>query len=90
MKYILTGLLLIFLNATNGQTVVSNDTLHWNPNRPLTWDDFKGEPLEGVGLKGEVFCMNAANFGRPNRFQKTKFEVVAIFDRTKSWVSEKP
>ncbi len=42
--------------------------------------------MEGLGLMGEVFCMNLANFEKPNAFQKTKFKVVAIFDRTKSWI----
>ena len=43
--------------------------------------------MEGVGVNGEVFCMTIANFERPNAFQKTKFKVVAIFDRTKSWIN---
>lgn len=69
-----------------GQTATSNDTLHWQASRPLTWDDFKGEPIEGIGMAGEAFCMNLANFNRPNAFKKTKFTVLAIFDRTKSWI----
>jgi len=85
MKYILTGLLLAMLVSAKAQT---NDTLQWNENRPLTWDDFRGEPMEGIALNGEAFCMNQANFERPNIFQKTKFKVVAIFDRTKSWINK--
>ena len=88
MRYVLTGLLLTTVHLVFGQTNVSNDTLHWNSNRQLTWDDFRGDPLEGIGLDGEVFCMNMANFERPNIFQKAKFKVVAIFDRTKSWIDE--
>jgi hypothetical protein len=87
MKYILAGLLFTLLSSAKAQTPIPNDTLQWNENRPLTWSDFKGDPMEGVGLNGEVFCMNLANYERPNAFQKTKFKVVAIFDRTKSWIS---
>jgi len=87
MRYILTGLFFGLLLSVKAQTPVSNDTLQWNENRPLSWSDFKGEPMEGVGLSGEVFCMNLANYERPNAFQKTKFKVVAIFDRTKSWIN---
>jgi len=88
MKYLLTGVLLAAVITVFGQTNISNDTLHWNSQKQLTWGDFKGEPIEGVGLIGEVFCMNVANFEKPGPFQKTKFKVVAIFDRTKAWINE--
>src|SRR5438128_466889 len=71
-----------------GQTSTSSDTLHWNANRHLTFADFKGDPIEGVGLSGEVFCMNLANFVKPSVFQKTKFTVVSVFDKNKSWMSQ--
>ena len=86
MRYVLTIISGLFFLAAEGQTTVSNDTIQWQESRPLTWDDFKGEPMEGLGLMGEAFCMNLANFARPNAFQKAKFNVVAIFDRTKSWI----
>jgi len=86
MRFVLTFILGLFLITANGQTPVPNDTLQWRESRPLTWDDFRGEPMAGLGLMGEVFCMNLANFERPNAFQKTKFKVVAMFDRTKSWI----
>lgn len=88
LRSVLVGLLFIVLTNSYGQSNVSNDTLHWSSNRPLSWNDFKGEPLEGVGLLGEVFCMNLANFEKPNPFQKPKFKVVALFDRTKSWIDK--
>lgn len=88
MRYILTIIFGLSFLTGQGQTTVSNDTLQWQESRPITWDDFKGEPIEGLGLVGEVFCMNLANFERPNAFQKTKFKVVAIFDRTKSWIDK--
>ncbi|WP_127122463.1 hypothetical protein [Chryseotalea sanaruensis] len=86
MRYVLTIFFSFSFLTGQGQTIVSNDTLQWRESRPITWDDFKGEPMEGLGLAGEIFCMNLANFERPNAFQKTKFKVVAIFDRTKSWI----
>ena len=83
-------IILLFISSsfTYAQTLNSNDTLHWKSDSSLTWNDFKGDPIEGVGLKGEVFCMNLANFEKPNRFQKTKFSVVSIFDRTKAWITK--
>lgn len=88
MKNHLIVLIIAISINSYGQAEISSDTLHWSSNRLLSWDDFKGEPIEGIGLHGEVFCMNLANFERPNAFQKTKFKVVAIFDRTKSWIIE--
>ncbi len=88
MRYFLTIFFGLSLLTAQGQTNVSNDTIQWRESRPITWDDFKGEPMEGVGLAGEVFCMNLANFERPNAFQKTKFKVVAIFDRKISWIDK--
>jgi hypothetical protein len=88
MKYLVTIFLFCALSNAKAQGNVKNDTLHWNVNKPLTWNDFKGDAIEGIGLVGEVFCMNLANFERANAFQKTKFKVVAIFDRTKSWIEK--
>jgi hypothetical protein len=67
------------------QSNLVNDTLHWNENRKLSWNDFKGEPLDYTGFQGEAFCLNMANFERPHAFSKTIFKVTAVFDRTKSW-----
>ncbi len=38
------------LNTARSQTSISNDTIHWDSARPLTWEDFKGEAIEGVNL----------------------------------------
>ena len=89
MKHLLAGFLILISLFTNGQTGISNDTLHWSSSRMLTWADFKGEPIEGIGLIGEAFCMNLANFEKPNMFNKTNFKVIALFDKTKSWINEK-
>jgi hypothetical protein len=89
MRYLLTILLGLIFLTTQAQTTISNDTIHWRESRPLTWDDFKGEAIEGIGLTGEAFCMNAAGFKKPNAFQKSAFDVVAMFDRAKSWMDPK-
>jgi len=86
MRYLLSIIFSVCLLSVLGQTTTSNDTLNWQESRPLKLDDFKGEPIEGIGLAGEAFCMNLANFKKPNAFQKTRFTVVAIFDRSKSWI----
>lgn len=68
------------------QKPLSADTLHWSSSRPLTWDDFKGKPIGGIGFFGEAYCQNAANFEKASTFSKTKTTVTAIFDRRNSWV----
>ena len=88
IKYLLAATILFAQWSLNAQTAPSNDTLHWKSSKPLSWEDFKGEAIEGIGLQGEAFCMNLASFNKPNAFQKTRFEVAAIFDRQKSWVLE--
>jgi hypothetical protein len=87
LRYFLSIVLAGIVWSATCQTQVSNDTLHWNGKRPLAWEDFRGEPIEGIAVSGEVFCMNLANFVRPGAFQKTRFTVVSIFDRTKSWIN---
>ncbi|HEY0654145.1 MAG TPA: hypothetical protein VGD65_13495 [Chryseosolibacter sp.] len=84
-------LILIFLaglqSVAHGQEVRSSaDTLHWNANRLLTWDDFKGKPVEGIGFFGEALCQNAANFKKATGFSRTNTYVHAVFDRRNSWV----
>jgi hypothetical protein len=83
----IAGLILAF--QAFAQSNLPNDTLHWNENRKLSWNDFRGEPLEYTGFQGEAFCLNLANYERPNAFSKTSYKVTAVFDRTKSWVNPK-
>lgn len=88
LKYLFILILLSTQLCLSAQETLSDDTLHWSESRPLSWDDFKGEVIEGVGLGGEIFCMNMANFNRPSAFHKIRFEVVALFDRQISWANE--
>lgn len=87
MRISLTFVSLILACQAFAQSNPPNDTLHWNENRRLTWNDFKGESLDYTGFHGEAFCMNMADYERPNVFSKTTFTVTAVFDRTKSWVN---
>ncbi len=87
-KYFLFFLLFCALKI-NSQTSLSNDTLIWHLSRPLSWSDFKGEVIDGIGLSGEIFCMNLANFEKKNALVKTTYSVVSVFDRNKSWVDPK-
>ena len=88
MKLLLSVYLVFIFTNTFSQTTTQNDTLHWSVNRLLNWSDFKGEAIEDIGFVGEAFCMNFARFEKLNAFQKTKFKVNAVFDRTKSWVEK--
>ena len=89
MKYILTSLLLMFFLSVNAQVKVSDDTLHWNVNRPLAWSDFKGEPEEGNTLQNQILCLNLAGFQRQSAHHEIQFKIVSVFDRLNSWVPEK-
>jgi len=88
MKYILTGLFLTLLFSAQAQVKVSDDTLHWNANRPLQWSDFKGEPTEGKVLHGQVLCLNLGGFQRQSAHHEIQFKMVAVFDRLNSWMPE--
>lgn len=87
------NLLLLFSSILLATTSAScqtntNDTLHWNENRPISFADFKGESMEFTGFIGENFCMLSANYYRPNTFARTDYIVEAIWDRNKSWIAE--
>lgn len=80
-------LLLFLFSFVFSQQSISNDTLHWNKNRQLSFADFKAKSVDGIGLGGEAFCYIIANYDRPHAFAKFRFIVNAIFDRNKSWIS---
>ncbi|MCB0755934.1 MAG: hypothetical protein H6603_06600 [Flavobacteriales bacterium] len=88
MKYALTTLCILVLMAAQAQVKVSDDTLHWNANRPLEWADFKGEPDKGGMLEGQILCMNIGGFKRQSAHHLTVFKTVSVFDRKNSWMPE--
>jgi hypothetical protein len=89
MKHILTGFFFFLLLSAQAQVKVSNDTLHWNANRPLTWNDFKGQPEEGGTLQGQILCLNLGGFQRQSAHHQIRFNIVSVFDRLNSWMPEK-
>lgn len=47
-----TGIRVVFTDDTRNTT---DDTIHYNPNRQLTWADFRAEPRRGSHYAAEVF-----------------------------------
>lgn len=88
MKHLLTALSLLLVLTANAQVKVSDDTLHWNANRPLQWSDFKGELGEGNILEGQILCLNLAGFQRQSAHHETEFKSVSVFDRKNSSMPE--
>ena len=90
LKLLIIGFMFVLSgNIIKAENVFANDTLHWNQNRPLTWDDFKGESMEYTGLGGETACSLFANFEKQNLKSTTYYFVFVVFDKEKSWVSSK-
>lgn len=47
-----TGLRVVFTDDTR---ITTDDTVHYNPDRQLTWNDFRAEPRRGSHYAAEVF-----------------------------------
>lgn len=88
MKNLASIVLFVFLNSALLAQNNLNDTLHWCEQKPLTYDDFRGESMEFTGFVGENFCLLSANYSRPNTFAKTEYQIEAIWDRQKSWLAK--
>ncbi len=43
------------VNFTDDTRITDDDTVHYNPERKLTWDDFKASPRPGSHYSAEVF-----------------------------------
>lgn len=43
------------INFTDDNRITNDDTVHYNPDRKLTWADFKAEPRRGSHYAAEVF-----------------------------------
>ena len=64
----------------------SKDTIYWNINRKLTWEDFKGRPdkttnllaMTQAGIGYEVACNNG----------ELKLKIYCYFNAKKSWTKE--
>ena len=63
------------------------DQLSWNEFYKLQWDDFQGEPdKNSLGDAGAAVKITAKPFLVKNRI---KYDVVASFNRKKSWARDK-
>lgn len=91
----------IFLFATKaqGQTVTNvywtqettmpaNQTIYYNPAKPLVWDDFQGAPT----LTGRVAAITMSGFGYKassrsgNGKEEINISIYCYFSKPKSWV----
>lgn len=82
-----SGLLLSFLVFIGLNSFAqSKDTIYWNANRKLTWEDFKGRPdkttnllaMTQAGIGYEVACNNG----------DLKLKIYCYFNVKKSWTKE--
>ena len=90
MRYAFTFIFLFLsIISLHAQNDYHADTIIWDENFTLTWSDFRGEPMDFSGLGAESTCFLFANYARTTAFSKLKFTVMAVFDRSKSWVSPK-
>lgn len=87
-KSILT-IVILSLTLTVSSQALSNDTLHWAEYRKLTWDDFKGEPIDLPGMAGQEMTVMLANFKKAHLLLPAMASVVTIFDRNNSWAADK-
>ena len=84
--------ILIFFFAAyffSNSQVISNDTIHWNALKPLTWSDFKGDAIDSSGLNGDIVIEILATSKKGSRFSSTSTNVVTVFDWRNSWVKPK-
>jgi predicted secreted Zn-dependent protease len=84
MKSALLFSFLVFIGLNS--FAQSTDTIYWNANRKLTWEDFKGRPdkttnllaMTQAGIGYEVACKNG----------ELKLKIYCYFNVTKSWTKE--
>lgn len=86
MKQLIILLLSIVVNFALLSQNLSNDTLHWIEHRKLTWDDFKGEPLDLPTITSQAFMVMPSNFIKTHIFLPVSVSVETVFDRKNSWV----
>ena len=99
MRYLLLSVLvvcmigiLMFLSSMIPESF-AEDKLPWDKNRPLTWDDFQGEPdsRDDRGSWQETWLDASWNFKKVGSgcfYEFTKVDVIASFDKDESWVHE--
>ena len=73
-----TGLRVVF---TDDARITTDDTIHYNPDRKLTWADFRADPRQGSHYAAEVFT----SFGYEGR-SSVKDGIVTINLMVKSYM----
>ena len=79
----------VFLNVfmENKISNPTNDTIYYNPNKPLTWDDFKGVPdynNPGGAITASGFAFNA-NMSMTGKDIYLNVGIYTFFSKKKSW-----
>lgn len=89
MKHFLFSLGLLLLSLSSFSQALSDDTIHWSNYHKLSWDDFRGEPIEINGFSGQGLMMILSDYKKYSLFTSTRTGVETVFDRKNSWVSSK-
>ncbi len=82
-----------FTDSTSSIPVAQHDTaeadsIQWNPGRKLTWDDFKGNAMDGDPSDALTNTSNQTqfqSFGVGKRFE-IESEITCYFIKSRSWV----
>jgi len=64
----------------------SKDTIYWNGNRKLKWEDFKGKPDNGTNLLAMTQAGIGYEFGCNNG--ELRLKIYCYFNVNKSWTKE--
>lgn len=86
LKFHLFIFTLFFLRSLTGnsQSMFEMDTLNYTKNKPLTWNDFKGDILEYSHLSGSIF--SGISFGYNASIKNgSGYRITAYMDRKQSW-----
>jgi hypothetical protein len=80
--------LAVTVNYVTANGPVDNDIIYYKSNQQLSWDDFKGDPVEN----GEFAAITSSGFGFNLGFRKKdgvasmSIDVYCDFSKKKSWV----
>jgi hypothetical protein len=83
LKILLLFIAVIHSNLISAQ---SKDTVYWNANQKLTWEDFKGRPDKTTNLLAMTQAGIGYNFSCRNG--KLDVKIFCYFNVNKSWTKE--
>lgn len=77
----------IQVNFTDDTRITDDDTVHYNPDRKLTWDDFRAAPRSGSHYSAEVFTSFSYEGGSTvkNGIINVNLAVKAYMLKNSSW-----